>query len=153
MERLARGYEADPEIRRDLLQDIHIALWRSFKGFNGLCSMRTWVYRVAHNVAASHVARQRRNQSATLVGLEDVELLPDVKQVETAAQQCESLQQLLALIQQLKPPDRQVILAYLEGVEAAEIADMSGLSSGNVATRIHRIKQLLARRVEEANNS
>jgi len=30
LERLARAYEADPEIRRDLLQDIHVALWRSF---------------------------------------------------------------------------------------------------------------------------
>lgn len=30
LERLAGAYEADPEIRRDLLQDIHIALWRSF---------------------------------------------------------------------------------------------------------------------------
>ena len=34
LERLARAYEADAEIRRDLLQDIHIALWRSFAGFN-----------------------------------------------------------------------------------------------------------------------
>lgn len=28
--RLVRGYEADPERRQDLLQDIHIALWRSW---------------------------------------------------------------------------------------------------------------------------
>lgn len=60
LERLARAYEADAEIRRDLLQDIHIALWRSFAGFDGRCSMGTWVYRVAHNTAASHVLRQRR---------------------------------------------------------------------------------------------
>ena len=30
IERLARGYEADPELRRDLVQEIHVALWRSF---------------------------------------------------------------------------------------------------------------------------
>jgi DNA-directed RNA polymerase specialized sigma24 family protein len=42
--RLARGYEADPEKRRDLLQEIHLALWRSFKAFQGACSLRTWVY-------------------------------------------------------------------------------------------------------------
>lgn len=50
LERLACAYEADPEERRDLLQDIHAALWRSFEGFQGRCSLRTWVYRVAHNV-------------------------------------------------------------------------------------------------------
>ena len=40
--RLARGYEADPEKRRDLLQEVHLALWRSFEGFNARCSLRTW---------------------------------------------------------------------------------------------------------------
>src|SRR5207302_4720671 len=60
LERLARAYEADPDRRRDLLQEIHLALWRSFAGFNGLCSQRTWVYRVAPNSATSHVLRERR---------------------------------------------------------------------------------------------
>jgi DNA-directed RNA polymerase specialized sigma24 family protein len=29
LERLARAYEFDPDRRRDLLQEIHLALWRS----------------------------------------------------------------------------------------------------------------------------
>jgi RNA polymerase sigma-70 factor (ECF subfamily) len=51
LERLARAYEAEPESRRDLMQDIHVALWRSFELFDSRCSIRTWVYRVAHNTA------------------------------------------------------------------------------------------------------
>jgi RNA polymerase sigma-70 factor (ECF subfamily) len=149
LERLARAYEADAEIRSDLLQEIHIALWRSFEGFNGRCSLRTWVYRVAHNVATSHVTRQRRTRSRALVGLEDVELLPDASEGELAAHRRETLQRLLALIQQLKHLDRQVMLAYLEGMDAAAIGEITGLSAGNVATKIHRIKRLLARRFEE----
>jgi RNA polymerase sigma-70 factor (ECF subfamily) len=43
----------NPEDRRDLLQEIHLALWRSFATFDDRCSLRTWVYRVAHNVATS----------------------------------------------------------------------------------------------------
>ncbi len=65
LERLARAYEADPDKRRDLMQEIHLALWRSFDGFAGRCSLRTWVYRVAHNTAASHVIRQRRSRVQT----------------------------------------------------------------------------------------
>jgi RNA polymerase sigma-70 factor (ECF subfamily) len=53
------------------------------------------------------------------------------------------------LIQQLKHPDRQVMLAYLEGMDAAAIGEITGLSAVNVATKIHRIKRLLARRFEE----
>ena len=48
-------------------------MWSSLDGFAGKCWLRTWVYRVAHNVAASHVVRQRRLRSQTLVDLEDVE--------------------------------------------------------------------------------
>ena len=73
MDRLARACEADPEARRDLAQEIQLALWRSFEGFDGRCSLRTWVYRVAHNAAASHVLRQRRAKGAILVGLEEIE--------------------------------------------------------------------------------
>jgi DNA-directed RNA polymerase specialized sigma24 family protein len=64
--RLAKGYEADPDRRRDLLQEIHVGLWRSLARLDGRCSLRTWVYRVAHNVAASYIIKNRR-ASARLV--------------------------------------------------------------------------------------
>ncbi|HEX5315748.1 MAG TPA: sigma factor, partial [Candidatus Kapabacteria bacterium] len=72
LQRLARAYEADPEKRRDLIQDIHFQLWRSFERYDGRCSFRTWIYRVAHHVAASHVIRERHIFS-TLVSLEQLE--------------------------------------------------------------------------------
>jgi DNA-directed RNA polymerase specialized sigma24 family protein len=50
---------------------------------------------------------------------------------------------LLDLIRRLKPLDRQVILLYPEGETAAAIAEVTGLSAGNVATKIHRIKNAL----------
>ena len=43
--RLAAGYEADSAERQDLLQNIHLQLWRSLKSFDGRCSLRTWAYR------------------------------------------------------------------------------------------------------------
>ena len=53
LERLARSYEADEEVR--LLQEIHIGLWRTIAAFDGRCSLRTWVYRVGHQ--HRHIAR------------------------------------------------------------------------------------------------
>jgi RNA polymerase sigma-70 factor, ECF subfamily len=152
LERLARAYEADPEIRRDLVQDIHVALWRSFAGFDGLCSLRTWIYRVAHNVAASHVMRQRRNRSQALVGLEELENFPDANTGQHAADRGQALDRLLNLIQRLKPLDRHVILSYLEGLDAASIGEITGLSPGNVATKIHRIKTVLARQFQQGGS-
>jgi RNA polymerase sigma-70 factor, ECF subfamily len=82
LERLARGYERDPERRRDLLQEIHIAVWRSLAAFGGRCSIRTWVYRVAHNTATSHTWRRRTN-APQLVSLDDLEAtgVPDPEHV------------------------------------------------------------------------
>ena len=145
LERLARAYEADGEKRRDLLQEIHFQLWRSFATFDERCSLRTWVYRVAHHVAASHVIRERR-RFASLVSLEELEQLPDKEQ---SADTLLNLERLSKLIQQLKPLDRQVIVSYLEDLDAASIAEITGLSAANVAVRIHRIKNVLARRFHE----
>jgi len=149
LERLARAYEADPDKRRDLVQEIHLALWRSFEVFDGRCSLRTWIYRVAHNAATSHVIRQRRARAETLVSLEELDDLPGHTDDGFGADQRRALDRLLALIQRLKALDRQVILSYLEGMDAASIGEITGISAGNVATKIHRIKNLLARRFHE----
>ena len=85
MERLARAYEADADPRRDLIQDIHVALWHSLAGFDGRCSLRTWVYRVAHNTAASHVQRRRRWRGEQGATLEALEAIPDPDNPEAAA--------------------------------------------------------------------
>ena len=143
LERLAHAYEADAEYRRDLLQEIHLALWRSFAGWDARCSLRTWVYRVAHNAATSHAMRQRRLNSHVLVSLEELEHVPDPSAPDAGRQQ--ALSRLLTLVQRLKPLDRQVILSYLEGMDAAAIGEITGLAPGNVATKIHRIKNILTR--------
>src|ERR1700728_1421681 len=97
LERLARAYEADADKRRDLVQEIHIALWRSFAGFNGTCSMRTWVYRVAHNTATSHVLRERR-RTHSMVSLEEIENMAHQDNRERTAHWQETLERLQVLI-------------------------------------------------------
>ena len=148
LDRLARAYEADADKRRDLGQEIHLALWRSFAGWKEQCSLRTWVYRVAHNAATSHVIRQRRANLQTLVSLEELERVPDSNNIRSADTP-EMLERLHGVIQLLKPLDRQVILLYLEDTDAASIGEIVGLSPRNVATKIHRIKHILARWFQE----
>jgi RNA polymerase sigma-70 factor (ECF subfamily) len=143
LERLARAYENDHDRRRDLVQDIHVALWRSLGGFDGRCSLRTWVYRVAHNTATTHAIRDRRHKSMQWLRLEALEDAPDPA---PPPDQRLALDRLLDLVQRLEPHDRQVILLYLEGLDAASIAEVTGLTPSNVAVKVHRIKAALARR-------
>jgi len=140
LERLARGYEAHAERRRDLVQDIHVALWRSFALYDGRCSLRTWTYRVAHNTATSYILKQQRG--GQWIGLDDDHVL-DAPSPEDTAHAQQALSRLTTLIQRLKPQDRQVLLLYLEGVDAAAAAEITGLKPGHIATKISHIKALL----------
>lgn len=146
LERLARAYELDPEARRDLLQEIHLQLWYSFAQFDQRCSLRTWVYRVAHNVATGHVLRQSRIRKG-LVSLEEVEEVEAMagNSHESDAAQNQALERIFGLIQRLKPLDRQIIVSYLEGMPANSISEITGLSPANVAMKVHRIKNILKR--------
>jgi len=146
LERLARAVEADAAERRDLLQEIHLAVWRSMAGFDGRCSMRSWVYRVAHNAAASHVMRRRRAPKG--VSIEELVLADDGANPEEIAGEKQALERLMAMIRALKAPDAQVMLLYLEDLDAAAIGEITGMSPGAIATKIHRIKALLAKRFQ-----
>ena len=143
--RMAAAYEFDRTQQQDLLQEIHLALWRSFAGFRNQCSLRTWVYRVAHNTASTHVRRQKRFRLSRLVSLEELDDLPSESDPERASDESAALGKLRAIIRRLKPLDRDVMLLYLEGTDAAAIGEVTGLSPANIAQKIHRTKKVLQR--------
>jgi RNA polymerase sigma-70 factor (ECF subfamily) len=147
--RLAKAAEADPERRRDLLQDMHVALWRSFALYDARCAMRTWIYRVAHNVAASHIDKEKRANRAH-VTIEEIEHLPDAQSMSAELEAGDAVARLNLLVRSLDQPDRQVILLYLEGLDAASIGEIVGFTAGAVATRISRLKLRLAGMLRES---
>ena len=145
MARLAAAYELDRSLRQDLLQDMHVAIWRSFATFRNQCSLRTWVYRVAHNTAADFVRRHKRRRRELLMSIEELEALLEDSDTERVHDEAAVVEKLGALMRQLKPIDRDVILLYLEEVDAASISEVLGISPDNVAQKIHRTKKLLNR--------
>jgi|SRR5688572_8469904 len=153
LERLARAYERDKDRRRDLLQEIHVALWRSLARFDGRCSLRTWVYRVAHNTATSKVLRPQRNAPSVVTIDDSLESLAERGSEEQLLDRQRALERLHGLIQRLRPLDRQVMLLYLEQLDAASIAEVTGLSAANVATKVRRIKQILIRQFHEGKDN
>ena len=134
LQRIARSCEADPDRRRDVLQDMHVAIWKSHRLFDGRCSERTWIYRIATNVAANHVTRERR-RNAPLISLDLVDDLPG-NDTSNAADQDLALRKLFDIIDRLGNPDRSVITLYLEGLDAASIGEVTGMTPGAIATRI-----------------
>jgi RNA polymerase sigma-70 factor (ECF subfamily) len=148
LDRLAAGYEADPEKRLDLRQDIHFQLWKSFEVFDGRCSLKTWTFRVAHNIAVSYVNRERRKNTG-FVSLEEIERTASSQAREPDIDHARALEQLWEFVRQLKPLDRQIMISHLEDMDTATIAEITGLSPGNIGMKIHRIKNILSGRFLE----
>jgi RNA polymerase sigma factor (sigma-70 family) len=138
--RIAASYEADRELARDLTQEILLAVWRALASFREESSQRTFVARIAHNRAISHVARAANLPDMVQVSEELTSALPIP---ETVVLQQDQSRQLLAAVQQLPLPYRQVATLVLEDFTPAEIAQILGLSVNAVAIRTSRARALL----------
>src|SRR5205823_3964347 len=70
-----------------------------------------------------------------LVTLEELDTNPDQTDYERVSNERMAFEQLLQLIHRLRPPDREVMLLYLEELDAPSIAEITGMSPGSVRTR------------------
>jgi RNA polymerase sigma factor (sigma-70 family) len=147
LRRLAASYERDPALREDLVQEMLFALFRALPGWRRECSERTFVYRVAHNRAISHLAHRR----PPIDDLERAASVPDPaplpEELAAATQQHEAL---LAALRQLPVAQRQLLTMALEGLTPREVAEVLGITENNVAVRLTRaraaLRELLAPR-------
>lgn len=132
--RLCAVYAATANDRDDLFQDIFLAVWRAIPAFRRDSSVRTWLYRIAHNVALTRQARDRRRQSHE-TALDD--------HVQPAGEMDLRGLALKRAIAGLPPVDRTLTLLWLEGLSAVEIAQVTGVKPGTVAVRLSRIRKQL----------
>ena len=121
----------------DLYQEVVLNIWRSFTKFRNECKISTWIYRIALNTCISFIRKEKNIP-------EFVTLNPDVNTVVDENDPLhEMLRQLYHLINQLGQLDKSIILLYLEEKSYDEIAEITGLTVTNVATKISRIKDKL----------
>lgn len=139
--KVAAACAADAVDREDLAQEIAAQVWRSFGRYQpARAKFSTWMYRIALNVAISQV-RRTRGQAGLCQPLEERHL--EGIAGEAAPEPDERLAALHVFIHKLDALNRALILLYLEDRRYAEIAEVLGISAGNVATKINRIKQKL----------
>lgn len=122
----------------DLRQEIVYQLWKSFDTFNEQAKLSSWMYRVAMNTAIYNL-KSSKKQISTIAIDDRTERHADV--VDKSEEEKESL--LYESIRTLSLLDRGIVLLYLEEKSHKEIAEIVGISSSNVGTRISRIKEKL----------
>lgn len=147
--KVAYTYCKSGEDRRDLVQEMAAQLWKSFASFDGSVQFSTWMYKVAMNVAISHLRSETRRIRDTLP-IEDYGLdLASVDQV--FSDDGDNMRILHKLIGELDELNRALILLFLDGFSHEEIAATVGITASNVGTRLSRIKQALTRGFDAHN--
>ena len=136
--KVVRAYAFEHADRQDLFQEVVIQVWRSVDAYRGDSSVRTWIYRIALNAAISWTRKQHRHQR----GKQPLEVVEDLL-TASAAEADPRVEWLYRQIAQLKDVDRSVALLMLDGLAYKEIAAIAGISEGNVAVKINRIKAAL----------
>jgi RNA polymerase sigma factor (sigma-70 family) len=140
--KVASVYTNDQDDKNDLAQEIIYQLWKSFDSFNGLSSLSTWMYRVAMNVAISHLKVSKRR----------VQTVPIEEQVlEYANNDTEDVEDRWRVFRQhvegLNLLDKGIVMLYLEDKSYEEIAEIIGISKSNVGTKLSRIKERLRKQI------
>lgn len=143
--KVANSYCRNREDRQDLIQEIVVQLWRSFDRFDERYRFSTWMYRIAMNVAISFYRSQSRRTDTVPV---DASILEIVAAEPEAEEMPDEIRQLHEFIGRLDEINRALMILYLDGNSYDTIAEILGISTTNVATKISRIKERLRRDFE-----
>lgn len=140
--KVANSYASHPEDRADLAQEIAAQLCRAWPKYDPSRSATTWMYRIALNVAISHVREQSLRRRHDAVPLDEgMHEIADADGVDHEREQ--RLRLLQAFIARQPPLDRALLLLYLEERPQREIAEILGIGESNVSTKVARLKQRL----------
>ena len=137
--RVTITYEANHSLREELFEDILLEVWKSVKRFEGKSSYKTYIYRVAHNVAFKYVSRQVKGKS-TVSFSEELTLIMSLEKASIARQNSDGLSR---AIRSLPLKQREVVSLYLEGLTYPEISEISGISTNNIGVILNRSKKQL----------
>jgi RNA polymerase sigma-70 factor (ECF subfamily) len=146
LHRLCHSYcEARAEAE-DLFQEIVLAIWTGLARFRGESSDRTWLYRIAHNVALTFATKRRKQVGGSSRSRTDGPA--ERGELESRLAEVQKQETLHLLVRQLPFEDRRLVLLYLEGLSTAEIEVVTGLTRSNVTVRLSRIRQRLSDRLQ-----
>jgi len=133
--RVCMGYFNDPDQAKDITQETFISVWKNLDTFRNESHISTWIFRIATNNCLRALEKSKR-----VITTELPANLP-VLHEETQEEKLAFLYQCIA---ELEETERIIISLVLEDLPQAEIAEIVGLSAGNVRVKIHRIKEKLA---------
>jgi RNA polymerase sigma-70 factor, ECF subfamily len=149
----------DPSDAADTTQEVFLKVFRGMNRFNGDCSLKTWLYRIAIHEASNQrrwwfrhkskeTSMERQDEDGNSFGLCDTLVDPGESPLETLAHQEVRARVEQELKQVPEPYRTTVVLRDIEGLAYDEIAEVLEISLGTVKSRLIRGREALKKRLE-----
>lgn len=139
--RLCMAYANDTDAAKDLAQETFIKVWKLLPQFRYESSIGTWIFRIASNTCLRQIQKDNKMLKSEL----PLEIKDEV--LETNIEK--DIQFLYQCISELPEVERIIMSLELEDINQKEIAEIVGLSEGNVRVKIHRIKEKLTQKFKK----
>ncbi|WP_421872596.1 RNA polymerase sigma factor [Marinoscillum sp.] len=133
---LCLGYsKGDRDLTNDLVQETFIKIWGALPKFEERSTPKTWIYRICVNTCLLHIRKTKNKQTETLA--------TNHSDIVEEPSKDKNYHELYWAIGQLKELDRIIIMLVLDELPYEEIAEITGLTEGNLRVKISRAKQKL----------
>lgn len=148
--RLAESIGASRAVAEEIVQDVWIAVLRGIDRFEGRSSFKTWLFRILVNRARTTAGREHRTVSVADLGADEAFdgtgawASPPVHwsdQVDDRLVASDLAARVVDVLPSLPEAQRQVVvLRDVEGLPAADVADLLGITDGNQRVLLHRAR-------------
>jgi RNA polymerase sigma-70 factor (ECF subfamily) len=145
--RFATRLTRDPDRGEELVQEALLHVVRRWTSFRGEAEFRTWLFRIVINVFRDSLRGSPAGASSIDQNAEDI-IDPAAESPPQAAMAAELEQRIAWEVARLPPRQREVlVLIVFEGLPAREVANIVGVSEGNVHSTLSGARSRLRQRL------
>jgi RNA polymerase sigma-70 factor (ECF subfamily) len=140
----------NPEDAEDVLQETLLAMARGIRKFRGASSLSTWLYTIARSACIKHRRRSKfaPREASSLETAEAKGLANPAHRADEALAAKQVARALEQAIDELEPMYREVlVLRDAEGLTAPEVAEVLGVTTQAVKSRLHRARLSVRERI------
>lgn len=137
------------EDAKDALQDTFLKVWQNISSFDGRCNFSTWIYTIASRVCLDRLRSARH--LLPMPGDEDtLRDYADDTDPQRSLESCEWVRIARLLADRLSAKQRLVFtLCHFEGLEAAEVEQITGMSADKVKKNLYVARQTIRERLKQ----
>lgn len=142
------------EIAKDVSQEVFLNVHKKLKNFRFDSSLKTWLYRIAMNMAINTAKKEYKIKEKALKAYVEGPTPLWKNNINEHMDQVDKEQRLNMLLGKLHPEDRAcIVLKHIEGLSCQDIADVLKMNVNTVKTKLRRAREkLMTLRKDVAKN-